>query len=439
MHHSGCSTVLLAQVGPRPENSDIMGAVANDANTRFRRTRLQKLTMSASGINLFAELRPFSSFRRGEWDNFAAASGESFLGAFGVLKARRLWGSVKLFDFVLANPTGSRQKVGQCAVIVGAREVTFLDKIQLLPGQRHLNRQCFDLVAEHFGDVAYKYGSRWNDEEGFDLEGLQRFQVDRSIFHIDLIQFRQWPSFAAYRRAVSKNIRRDYKKAREANAVARTDYGIAGLRELFAFVAMRRHMARRNNLPFSRVRDYFTHAGRLFVLGKKAFITTVRIEGKCYAAFFGAEVGSRLYYLSGGTRTNQLGAGSYMFLNLIETWFSKHPDGEFLMGDCPKPLSRLTHDNGNLLYRRKLRVNSVNGVAFRLRPKQSLTSAAPGLRSSQDDERLPNRVSSSGVVSNPNEIPTPVPGEGNGQIHRTIGNAFSAFLLRIAGGQSAKP
>lgn len=411
----------------------------NDANRQSRRTGLQNLTISRSGANLSAELRSFSSFRRGEWDDFAAASGESFLGAWGVLKARRFLGRVKLFDFVLADPAGSSQKVGQCAVIVRAREVAFLDKIQLLPGQRHLNRQCFDLVAEHFGDVAYKYGSRWNDEEEFDLEGLQRFEVDRSIFHIDLIQFRQWPNFAAFRRAVSENIRRDYKKAREANAVARTEYGIAGLRELFAFVAMRRHMARRNNLSFSRVRDYFNHAGRLFVLGKKAFITTVRIEGKCYAAFFGAEVGSRLYYLSGGTRTNQLGAGSYMFLNLIEDWFSKHPDGEFLMGDCPKPLAKLTHDNGNLLYRRKLRVNSVNGVAFRLRPKLSTTSAAPSLRNTKEDERSPNVASNSRAISNPSEIPAPVLGEGNGRIYRTIENALSAFLLPVACEESAEP
>ena len=374
------------------------------------------MTTSQSGIKLVAERRSFASFHGDEWNEFVAASRGSFLGSWGVVKARRFFGRVKLFDFVLVDEAGSRQKMGQCAVHVGNRTVTFLDKIQLLPEQRHLNRQCFDLVAEHFVDVSYKYGSRWNDEEGFDLEGLPRFHVDRKIFHIDTIEFRGWADFAAYRRAVSENIRRDYKKATEAGAVAKSEYGLKGLRELLAFVAMRRHMALRNNLPFSRVLDFFTHAGRLFVLGRNAFVTTVRIEGKCYAAFFGAEVGSRLYYLSGGTRNNHLGAGSYLFLNLIESWFSKHPQGEFLMGDCPKPSIRPTHDNGNLLYRRKLRVRSVNGVAFRLEPKQSTGDAAPSKQSAGEDERAPKDAPV--LRTSPSEIPTPVPGEGNAQRQR---------------------
>lgn len=334
------------------------------------------MTTSQSESNLMAERRSFSSVHGDVWDEFAAASGGSFLGSWGVVKARRFFGRVRLFDFFLVDGTGSRQKVGQSAVHVRNREVTFLDKIQLLPAHRHLNRRCFELVAQQFGDVAYKYGSRWNDEVEFDLDRLPHLDVDRTIFHIDLIDFRKWSNFAAYRRAVSENIRRDYKKAKEAHAVSRTYHGLKGLWDLFGFVAMRQHMAHRNNLPLSPVRDYLTHAGRLFVLGRKAFVTTVKINRKCYAAFFGAEVGSRLYYLSGGTRANHLGAGSYLFLTLIESWFSKHPQGGLLMGDCPKPLMESAHERGNLLYRRKLRVLSVNGVAFRLKPKRQSASGA---------------------------------------------------------------
>ena len=328
------------------------------------------MTTLDSGLDLVAEERAFSSVHGDEWDDFAAASGESFLGAWGVIKARRFFGRVRLFDFLLADRLGSRRKVGQCAVQVRNQKVTFLDKIQLLPAHRQLNRRCLDLLAAEFGRVTYQYGSHWNVEDDFDLKDLPRFDVDRKIFHLDLIEFREWTNFAAYRRAVSENIRRDYKKAKEACAVSRTYYGLEGLRDLFAFVAMRRYMSRRNNLRFSGVRDYLTHVGRLLVLGKKAFVTTVMIKGTCYAAFFGAEVGNRLYYLSGGTRSNHLGAGSYLFLNLIENWFAKHPDGELLMGDCPKPLTVTRHDRGNLLYRRKLRVRSVNGVEFQLRPNQ---------------------------------------------------------------------
>jgi hypothetical protein len=332
---------------------------------------LKILPSAQSGLELNVERRSFASFRGDEWDDFAASTGASFLGAWNIVRARGFSGRVSLFDFIQVDGDGSRQKVGQCAVHVAGGKATFLDKIQLLPAHADINRRCFDLVVEQLGEMDYKYGSRWNDEPNFDLEGLTRFDVDNSIFHIDLIEFREWANFASYRRAVSENIRRDYKKAVEANAIARTDYGLKGLRELIAFVAMRRHMARRNDLPFSRVLDFITHAGRLLVLGKKAFVTTVRIKGKCYAAFFGAEIGSRLYYLSGGTANNHLGAGSYLFLTLIEDWFSKHPQGEFLMGDCRKSYKETEHDRGNLLYRRKLRVRSVNGVVFKLKPKQS--------------------------------------------------------------------
>ena len=275
--------------------------------------------------------------------------------------------------------------MGQCAVHVGRRKVTFLDKIQLLPSHRHLNRRCFDFVMRQFGDVAYKYGSRWNDEDEFDFERMSRFDVDSTIFHVDLIEFRDWPDFAAYRRGVSENIRRDYKKAKEVGAIVKTDYGLKGFRDLFALIAMRRHMIRRNNLSVSRILDYLSHAGRILVLGKKSFVTTVKINGKVYAAFFGVEVGSRLYYISGGTRRNHLGAGSYLFLTLIESWFSKHPKGEFLMGDCPESFENPEHDGGNVLYRRKLRVRSVNGVEFRLTPKQTAGAAAPRTQGALED------------------------------------------------------
>ena len=339
-----------------------------------------------SGFELIAERRSFSSFHSNEWDDFAAASGESFLGLWGVVEARCLFGRVKLFDFVLMDEARSRQKVGQCAIHVGNGNVTFLDRIQLLPAQRHLNRRCFDLIEGHFGDLAYKYGSRWNDEDEFDLKGLPRFDVDRTIFHLDLIDFRKWPDFAAYRGAVSENIRRDYKKAKEANAVARTSYGLKGLHDLFAFVAMRQHMARRNNLPLSRVRDYLTHAGRLLVLGKKAFVTAVRIEGKCYAAFSvrKSETGSITFPVAREIIISAPGRISFSLSS--RAGFQSIPRENFSWAIALNPLMETSHDRGNLLYRRKLRVRSVNGVMFRLKPNQSSSVAASNTQVAQEDE-----------------------------------------------------
>ncbi len=322
-----------------------------------------------NGTQLTVTERTFSSIRREEWDALAEASGGSFLGSWRVIKARRVLGRVKLFDFLLTDGNGAQRKVGQCAVLVGDRRITFLDKIQLGAPQQYLRRRCFDLLVREFGAVAYAYGSQWNDEDGFDLGGIQQFDVGSRTFHLDLIDCGNWADFAAYRREVSENIRRDYKKAKEAAAVVKTSFGLAALRDVFALVVMRGHMMRRNKQPFSHVRDYLLHAAKVLVLGRRGFIITGRVKGRCYAAFFGAEVGDRLYYISGGTRNSRLGVGSYLFLTLIERWFAKYPKGKLLMGDCGTACDHPIHTCGNLLYRRKLRVRSVNGLNFHLKPK----------------------------------------------------------------------
>ena len=325
--------------------------------------------------------RSFSSFARDEWDNFVLTSGGSFLGCWAVVKARRLVGTVKLFEFFIDRELRAPQKVGQCAVAVTRGKLTFLDRIHLRPAQRHLWDQCFKLMVQRFGAKTYHYGSHWNDEDRFDFTSVPHFVVDEKIFHIDLIDFRDWADFRAYRRGVSENIRRDYKKAEHAAAIVTTRFGLAALRDLFALVAMRAHMMRRNKQHFSRVLDYFLHAAKLAVLGKSGFITTGRIKGRCYTAFFGAQVGSKRYYLSGGTRKNPLGVGSYLFLTLIEHWFSEHPTGKVLMGDCPGFSDQAIHTYGDCLYRRKLRVRSINGVEFQLKVKHSVCS---------DELKMPN-------------------------------------------------
>lgn len=325
---------------------------------------------SQNGPELMLAKRSFSSLRQEGWDDFAVVSGGSFLGSWRVINARRFLGRVKLFDFLLRDGAAAPRKIGQCAVQLGRGKVTFLDKIQLAPAHQHLSRRCLDLVVRQFGIVAYVYGSQWNDEDGFDLGGIQEFEIGSRTFHLDLVDCARWADFEAYRRGVSENIRRDYKKAKEAATVVKMSVGLLAMRDLFALVSMRGHMMRRNKHSFSYALDYLLHAAKLLVLGPGGFIMTAKTNGRCHAAFFGAELGDRLYYISGGTRSSRLGVGSYLFLSLIERLFSKHPTGKLLMGDCGTACDHPIHTCGNLLYRRKLRVRSVNGVNFQLKPKR---------------------------------------------------------------------
>jgi PilZ domain len=313
--------------------------------------------------------RSFSSLGRDEWDNFVLTSGGSFLGCWAVLKARRLVGTVRLFEFFFDRESRPPQKVGQCAVAVALGKVTFLDRIHLKPAQRHLWDQCFKLIVQRFGANAYDYGSHWNHEVRSKLSTIPGFVTQTVLnkeFHLDLIDFQDWASFPAYRRGISENIRRDYRKAQITSARVETRFGLAALRDVFAIVTLRAQVMRKHKLRFSSLVDYFLHGVKLAVFGNNAFITTVRMKRRCYSAFFGIQLGSNLYYISGGTTKNRHGFGSYLFLTLIEDWFARHPDGKLVMGDVPGHYDPNDYTYGNLLYRRKLRVSSVKGVEFQL-------------------------------------------------------------------------
>jgi hypothetical protein len=330
------------------------------------------MTFTDQFAALVVKERPFSSYALGEWDNFAASCCGSFLGSWGVLKVRRLFRRIKLFDFLAIEASGHGRKIGQCAVGVKHGNITFLDSIQICEAQKDLRDQCLKKIIERFGAANYHYGSHWNAEHPVDFSHIPHFIANRQVFHLDLIDFSQWTSFAEYRRSVSENIRRDYKRAKEADVTFKMRFGLSALPYLFALVAMRGHMARKNRLRFSWAGDYLLHLAKLLVLGKNGMIASSWARGECFAAFFGARVSERLYYISGGTRMNRIGAGAYLFLRLIENWFSKHPNGKFWMGDCLRPCDWPVHESGNLLYRRKLRVQSVNGVKFQLMPKRRL-------------------------------------------------------------------
>ena len=91
--------------------------------------------------------RSYTSYEENEWDNFAHSSCGSFLGSWRVITVRRLFGAVRFFDFILSAGSSAHRKVGQCALLIDERSVTFLDRIHLIPAQRHLRDQCLALVA----------------------------------------------------------------------------------------------------------------------------------------------------------------------------------------------------------------------------------------------------------------------------------------------------
>jgi hypothetical protein len=257
------------------------------------------------------------------WDAFVRACDGSFLGTWRVVRAHRWFNRVRLFEFFVAALDGSPRKVGQCALAIARGRVRFLDRLHLRPGFGDLWDQCMDLVIERCGAAKYEYGSPWNPENRRppcrrDEGGRVTRLVLDEAFLIDLVDFRQWPGFEAYRRDVSENIRRDYRKAAEAAAFVETRHVFSALRDVITLVRLRRQVMGRNGEPFSIVVDLARHLLKLLCLGDLGFIATVRADGRCHAAFFGVRFGDDVCYLAGGTEQNAKGYGSYLFLTLIE-------------------------------------------------------------------------------------------------------------------------
>ncbi|MEO5820242.1 MAG: GNAT family N-acetyltransferase [Vicinamibacteraceae bacterium] len=301
------------------------------------------------------------------WDLFVVTSGGSFLGSWKVIRAEGLLRTVRVFELFSAGT--APVKIGQCAIAVSRRRVRFLDRLHLLPEHAAVWAEAVQMVVARCGAATYAYGSPWN-HECRRVATLAEHSSDRGLvdagLRLDCVDFAAWPDFASYRRAVSENIRRDYKKAAAAGPTVVTRRGVAAYRDVPALVGLRKQVMERNGEPFSSVLDTPKHALKLLCLRDDAFISTVEARGERQGAFFGVRFGDRIYFLSGGTRDRSEGFGSYLFLSLIEGWFSQHPGGKLYLGMTEPGLEPATYDRGNLLYRRKLRATSVPGTAFTL-------------------------------------------------------------------------
>jgi hypothetical protein len=302
------------------------------------------------------------------WDRFVVESGGSFLGSWKVIRAESLLRTVRVFDVLSRNPTGPI-KIGQCAVAVANRRVRFLDRLHLLPPYADTWAIGMRQVITRCGAAMYAYGSGWNHERqclNTAAAILPHGKLVDGALGVDCVDFASWPDFATYRRQVSENIRRDYKKAAAAAPTVVTRRGVAAYRDVPALIGLRRQVMARNGEPFSTVVDTPKHALKLLCLRDDAFISTVEARGIPQSAFFGVRFGNGIYYLSGGTRDKSEGFGSYLFLTLIEHWFAQRPDAKLYLGTTEPGLVPETYTHGNLLYRRKLRAVSIPGTAFTL-------------------------------------------------------------------------
>ena len=298
------------------------------------------------------------------WDRFAAACGGSFLGCWKVIAAEALTRPVRIFEF-----RAGGDAIAQCALAIVNGRVRFLDRLHILPAHTQCWASCIQAVVERCGPASYRYGSFWNHEHRCPRTLAARIpgaSVVDGAAGVDRVDFAEWGSFAAYRRGISENIRRDYKKAASSSPQVVTRRGLAAVRDVPGLVLLRREVMRRNNEPFSTLWDGPRHVLKLLALGEDAFISTIRSGGVLHGSFFGVRFGNGIYYLGGGTADRDQGFGSYLFLSLIEGWFADQPKGVLYLGENIPNVDPRTYTQGNLLYRRKLRADVIPGTRFRL-------------------------------------------------------------------------
>jgi len=302
-----------------------------------------------------------------DWDTFAARAGGSFRECWSIVRLNAFRGRLRIFEFEDA----LGEKVGQCAILIRRGRATFLDRLHIRPERADYKHECLALIFGELGSLNYEYGSLWNQEMGWspEIAGFTVRPILETKFQVDFIDISHWKSFSNYRRAVSESIRSDFNRASGCGLVRiEMARGLGALRLVPQLARSRRVVARKNGHKYIHARnwlfDLILNMSKLVALGDRAFIALARNDREVLATFLGVEFGGRLYYLTGGTTPNRTGAGSYLILTLIENWFDREPDGQFVFGHFTGVRDPSTYQDGAALYRRKLRVVATEGLNF---------------------------------------------------------------------------
>jgi hypothetical protein len=318
-----------------------------------------------------------------DWDDFVCRTGGSFLGAFSVLRLHRWVSRVQLFDFDLITGEGeSDVRIGCCAIAVRKCKITFLDRIHLLPEYRHLWSACFKALVETFGERDYVYGSLWNQEVASPLY-LDKYDILRAPekhFHIDLIDSAQWPDFEKYFHALSKTIRHDYQRAqRSGRIIVDIRSGRRAFLLLRDALGCREQVKQKNGGAFDERRrwlhDYAMTALKVLLFGDRGIIAVARRDDECLAAFVGIEFSNRLYHITGGTKPNKEGTGSFLMLSIMERLYQKFASPHLVLGFTVGDKEPQEYDSGAHLYSRKIRATALPGVSEKITIWRWITAA----------------------------------------------------------------
>jgi hypothetical protein len=253
---------------------------------------------------------------------------------------------------------------------VGLNRRIFADGLHLLPEYHDVWPICMEAVLNELGPGQYVYGSDWSFEPPREsclctLAGVTVTDVEK--YMTEAVNFERWRSWEDYQKAISSNIKRSVKKAKDELEPFKIEIraGITSLTMFHKFYYAKFRMLRRK---FHRLRQprllnflallnpayYFI---RILLTKNNAFSAILSKDRRVVASFSGVEVGKASYYFEGGT-TESNGAGWLLNMSLMHDFYSRHPTGRFVLGSQKRNDDQLGDGwESSVRYRQRARVS----------------------------------------------------------------------------------
>jgi len=285
-----------------------------------------------------------------EWDAFARACDGSFRSAHAHLRSlpyrKRPTARVTTYR-ILMREAASATPIGFYTMVPELGGLAFYDGLKLLPEYRDRWTQALRAALDEHGAGRYIYGWAWSLEPSREAElrllPEARVESVRDLL-VQGVDFSQWPTWDAYYRSISENVRRNCKRARQVHPDLElvTLRGFAALRGIRRLVQMRREMYESKGVQFNRARSVAGYLGRFAVCPEQAMITFAYAnsgpDAETLAVQHTVEFGSQMYYLDGASARDPGGAAWLLQLDLLESLHRMWPDGKMLLGYTDLPV-----------------------------------------------------------------------------------------------------
>lgn len=300
------------------------------------------------------------SINAADWDEFARQCGGSIRATHSYATAwwvrHPFARSLKACEVRLK---GGGPPIAQCVVGISlGGERLFLDRLQLRPEHAHLWSSVMAAILADLGPGTYSYGWVLNIEPSreVDLTALPGVKVEHvRPITIQGVEFRRWPTWDHYFKAVSENSKRNAKAAVKhmPDLKVRTVGGVKALAALPLVARLRASLSDRKKLALPMAARMMAGWMVSLICSARYMMVTYATDGaKPLYCFYGGHFGEETYYLEGASAPDNGGAAWHVLLGELRRAYERAPKGMFIMGY----IDPATHDDtvsGGLLRSRE--------------------------------------------------------------------------------------